>query len=294
MSVSDMVNKDSGSASSTDVIAASASSDVEKPKKKVNYNIDEIFTDIKDVEKDKGLRVLLWGASGVGKTHAALSFPGPIYVIDTDGGIVQNYKYYKDKDIKVVECYDTMPDEVSEDDSIDPFNIDPIYSLEKFDTVTQALAMKKVSGTIIVDTISDIWKWIGTWLDRYSEKSVSAKSGKEYLNRFAWGNANNKYDWIMKRFKETNANIVLIAREKSEYDKEGDMTGNVKFEAQKHSDYHVDYDVHLVKNLIDGKWVREAYIGKSRGADIVEPKIQNFNYDSLMKLLEKYGGDISQ
>ncbi len=263
--------------------------------KKVNYNIDELFTDSETINKTKGIKCLLWGSSGVGKTFAAMTFPQPLYVIDTDGGIANNLKYFKEKKIKIAECYETIteaPTTAAGDSIVEPFNVDPVSSLEKFDTITKALSLSKdiEGGTIIVDTITDIWSWIGTWLNYKTTKQTS-KTGGEYMSRFAWGDANNRYDWIMKRLKKINCNLVMIARSKAVYDPSGNITSENKADAQKKTEYYMDYFIEMKKKFkeVDGKMVAErvALISKSRGLELSNPMVSDFNYNKLKELQEK-------
>ena len=257
--------------------------------KKINYDIDKLFIKAEELEKVKGLRCELWGKSGVGKTFAALSFPKPIYYIDTDGGVTLNMKYYKGKDVKILECYETL-DTVSGDDN-QPFDVDPIKSLEKFDYATKALADNEgLTGTVVIDTITDIWSWIGTWLNRKTEKSVSSK-GTEYMSRFAWGDANNRYDWLMKRLKKMNTNLVVVSRAKSVYDSNGNITAQEQADAQKRTDYYMDFVINMKQRFekVNGKTSskRVGVVNKSRGLNLSDPIIEDFSYDKLKKLIDE-------
>ena len=249
---------------------------------KINYNIDDYFKNANDLQKTKGLHVLLWGGSGVGKTYCSMTFPGPIYMIDTDGGIVSNLKYF-DKDIKVFECSEANTEQPKGKDTIEPFDVDPLVSIEKFDTVTKVLADLNPTGTVVIDTITDIWGWISTWLNHKTEKQTS-KSGSEYMSRFAWGDANNRYDWIMKRLKGLQTNVVLLARAKTVFDSTGNVTAEQKPDAQKRTEYYMDYCIQMSKTISGGDLTRIANVTKSRGADLKNPRITDLSYDKIVSL----------
>lgn len=268
---------------------------IETPEKKVTYDIDSLFKDSKEIISSQRLHCLFWGGPGVGKTYAGLTFPSPIYVIDTDGGTALNLKYFKDKKIVVIEAYEavTNPATTAGGSTLDaPFDVDPLINLEKFDAITKRLSeMPEVKGgTIIIDTITDIWSWIGTWLSHKTAKQVS-KGGSEYMSRFAWGDANNRYDWIMKRLKQLDANLVLIARSKAVYDSTGNITSENKADAQKNTASYVDFFVELKKTFNktnEGmKTERVAVITKSRGMDITDPLVKDFSYQKLRSLIDQ-------
>jgi len=266
----------------------------EPVEKKVTYSIDELFKDASTIADNKGIQCMLWGASGVGKTYAALTFPDPIYVIDTDGGVTSNLRYFKDKKIKLFECFEAVTDapvNAKGEEMDEPFDVDPLISLEKFDMVTKSLIKGDItSGTVVIDTITDIWSWIGTWLNHKSQK-LTAKSGTEYMSRFAWGDANNRYDWIMKRLKQLNCNLVLLARSKAIYDDKGNLTAGSKPDAQKRTEYYMDYFIELKKKYSTNagltKFERTATITKSRGLDLTDPIMKDFNYTKLNELIQK-------
>ena len=261
------------------------------PERKVNYNIDELFKDASEIRSSIGIRCLFWGGTGVGKTYTALTFPGPICVIDTDGGVALNLKYVKDKKVTVVESYETItapPVTQSGEELEEPFDVDPLINLEKFDAITKKIVEEKKfeGGTIVVDTITDIWSWIGTWL-KHKTATQTSKSGNEYMSRFAWGDANNRYDWIMKRLKSLNCNLVLIARSKPIYDSSGNVTAKKQADAQKKTEYYMDFFIEMRKISKEGKIERSAVIEKSRGVDIIDPIVKDLSYAKLKELIDK-------
>ena len=269
----------------------------EQAEKKVTYDIDKLFKDKAEIVKAKGIKVLFWGSAGTGKTYTALTFPGPIHFIDTDGGVALNLKYTGTKEVKIAEIIESAPNDLTDDkgkDVEDKYSYEALVSLEKFDAITKQLESIE-GGTVVVDTITDIWSWIGTWLKVNTAAQVS-KSGNEYLSRFAWGDANNRYDWIMKRLKKLNCNLVLIARSKDVYDGQGNITGKSKADAQKHSEYYVDMFVEFRKAVDPktGKLTtnRQSFITKCRGFDLINPMIENCTYDKIQTKLEEVHGDV--
>ena len=123
-----------------------------------------------------GLKVLAWGEPEVGKTHFALTFPEPVYVVDTDLGVAPLLAKpeFRDKDIRI---YDAVKLDLEKDE------VDPIGSLEMLEKALTALRDVKY-GTIVIDTITDIWQWIGAWLEVVATRRT--QTGQPY--QFEWGN----------------------------------------------------------------------------------------------------------
>ena len=91
-------------------------------------------------------------AREVGKTHFALTFPEPVYVVDTDLGVAPLLAKpeFRGKDIRI---YDAVKLDLENDE------VDPIGSLDMLEKALTALRDVKY-GTIVIDTITDIWQWI--------------------------------------------------------------------------------------------------------------------------------------
>jgi len=117
-----------------------------------------------------GLKVLIFGEPEVGKTHFALTFPEPIFVIDTEFGVAPllSKEPFKNKDIRVFEACQL---------DVDTVEVDPIKSIE---AVEQAItALQRVDkGTIVIDSATDIWQWLVAWLEVVASRRTS--SGQPY------------------------------------------------------------------------------------------------------------------
>ncbi|MGH7900322.1 MAG: hypothetical protein ACRENZ_01150, partial [Thermodesulfobacteriota bacterium] len=79
-------------------------------KPEVANTVDELFVPIKKALQRRGVKAFVWGSYGVGKTHFALSFPEPIYVISTEFGVGQLQKQFPNKDIRIMECNEPYTD----------------------------------------------------------------------------------------------------------------------------------------------------------------------------------------
>jgi len=260
---------------------------------------ENLFVPIKQAQQRNGVKILLWGEFGSGKTYTALSFKAPVYVVSTEFGVTSLGHHFDGKDIRVLECsvpYTDAPKSASGEIDDQPFAIDPVKSLDKLEDATNAL--KEVQeGTIVIDSVSDVWAWLGNWLDYIAKKNVSKGSGKEYMMRTEWQKANAKYRWLMMRLLSRPCNVVLTSRSGPVYDSSGNVTMQTKPKAQQETAYYVDIVAKMEKKDIQdidpktGKITgvrnsRVAVIEKCRFADVGRLEIQDMTYDKLENALK--------
>jgi hypothetical protein len=256
-----------------------------------DLTLESAFKKRDQIDSKKGLKVMVWGAAGVGKSYFGMTFPEPVYVIDTDGGAPQLLEQFPDKDIRIMDITEPYAEKDSKKKKDPLSETDPIVSLLKFDKATWLL--KDVThGTIVLDSVTDIWEWMGAWMDLNADKFT--QSGQ--MMRTEWGKANAKYTWMMKRLTSRPCNLVLTAKHKSVYDDKGKETSQRIFAAQKFTDYIPDVVIHLEKittpsinqvgKIIGTKTERVGTIIKNRFFDDLNTvKIQNPTYELLK---EKY------
>jgi hypothetical protein len=268
--------------SSTELEAALAGSEkkVEVPKP------SEVFKNIDEVEEGEGLKCIVFGKPETGKTYFGLSFPEPIYVISTEFGVKKLRHHFPDKDIKLLECNVPFADKPTDrkGNIIDtPFNTDPETSLKKIEAASFALEQIK-GGTIIIDSASDIWSWLSLYLGNIGERSVSKKTGEEYIRGTEWAKINEAFRILVNRFNSLPCHLVICCREKQ------DLEGNVGIKASKDVDHFVDIVVHLEKipRSIPGQegkftYIRQATIKKCRYQSLNNLQVQDLTFDKLKK-----------
>jgi hypothetical protein len=243
----------------------------------------ELFKNIDDVEEGEGLKVILYGKPESGKTFTALSFPEPIYVISTEYGVKKLRHHYPNKDIKLLECnvpFAAKPTDRKGNLIDTPFNTDPETSLKRIEAASFALEQIK-GGTVIIDSASDIWSWLSLYLGNVGERSVSKKTGEEYIKGTEWAKINEAFRVLVNRFNSLPCHMVLTAREK-EYE------GEVQIKASKDVDHFVDISIHMQKLPRpipgqDGKYtyIRQATVQKCRYQSLNNLEIQDLTFDKL-------------
>ena len=162
-----------------------------------------LFKNIDDVEEGEGLKVLLYGKPESGKTYTALSFPEPLHVLSTEFGVKKLRHHFPDKDIKLLECnvpFAAKPTDRKGNVIDTPFNTDPETSLKRIEAASFALEKIK-GGTVIIDSASDIWSWLSLYLGNVGERSVSKKTGEEYIKGTEWAKINEAFRILVNRFQ---------------------------------------------------------------------------------------------
>lgn len=246
----------------------------------------EIFKNIDEVEEGEGLKCIVYGKPETGKTYLGLSFPTPIYVISTEFGVKKLRHHFPDKDIKLLECNSPFAEKPTDrkGNVIDtPFNTDPETSLKKIEAASFALEKIK-GGTIIIDSASDIWSWLSLYLGNVGERSVSKKTGEEYIKGTEWAKINEAFRILVNRFNSLPCHLVICCREKQ------DLEGNVGIKASKDVDHFVDIVIHLEKipRSIPGQegkytYIRQATIQKCRYQSLNNLQVQDLTFDKLKK-----------
>jgi len=243
-----------------------------------------LFKNIDDVEEGEGLKVLLYGKPESGKTYTALSFPEPIHVLSTEFGVKKLRHHFPDKDIKLLECnvpFAAKPTDRKGNVIDTPFNTDPETSLKRIEAASFALEKIK-GGTVIIDSASDIWSWLSLYLGNVDERSVSKKTGEEYIKGTEWAKINEAFRILVNRFNSLPCHLVITAREKE------DLEGNKMPKASKDVEYFVDISIHMEKMPRpipgqEGKFthIRRATIKKCRYQSMNNLELTDLTFDKL-------------
>lgn len=252
-----------------------------------DFTLETAFKKRDEITNVKGVKALIWGEPGAGKTYFALTFPEPIYVIDTDGGVAQLLKQFEGKDIRIMSITDPYAEKAKKKAKDPLTETDPVVSLQKFDKATWLLKDIK-EGTIVVDGISDIWEWHGAWLDIMADKYT--QSGN--MMRTEWGKANAKYTWMLKRLKSRPCNLVMTAKQKSKFDKQGVELDEKLSATQKFTEYEPDFVIHLKKQRVGNVTQRIGTVTKCRYYDDLSTvNLINPTYDLLK---QKYASKVPE
>jgi hypothetical protein len=247
--------------------------------------IDDLFKPVVDLETVNNIFAAIQGRPKVGKSTFCLSAvaatDGPVYVIDTEGAIALNSQFFpKDQRerifvAQVLQFAGKANNKVNLVDSLDAL-------MEAINKISDAaIAQPEIKGTIIVDSATDIWDWLGIWLDEVADVKRT-KTGA--MPRFEWGKANEKYAEIMYMLKRTGWNVLLTYRSKEACNSEGTPLGYDVPRWQKNTAHWVDLIMEMKND--DRRVIR--FHGGRFGDRL--PDLENPSFGRLIALLEKESG----
>lgn len=210
----------------------------------------------------KRLKALFYGAAGVGKTTASISFP-KVYLIDTEKG-AENEQYIK---------------RISNSGGV-------VFQTSDFDEllkeVRSLLTEKHEYKTLVIDPLTKIY-------DDLMDKSAE-KHGTDFGRHYA--EANKKIKHLLGLLLRLDMNVIITSHAKTEYqtmknDKGKDVMTAVgqTFDCYKKLDYLFDLVIEIQKRKND----RVGIIKKSRIEALPDGETFPFSYDEIAK---RYGREI--
>jgi hypothetical protein len=183
----------------------------------------------------KKLKILIYGASGVGKTLAALTFPRPA-VIDTEGGT----------------------DLYAGRDGIPAFSVLRAKSLTDVETAIKFIQADngKTFETLIIDAITVLY-------DVQKDAAGKAAKKEDEMTPRDWNKVNKRMVNLYNALTNLPVHVVVVAREAELYEGEGLNLKRVGFKADmdKKGVYIFDFIVRM-------KADRSGEVIKSRGVNI--------------------------
>ena len=172
-----------------------------------------------------GIKMLLSGASGSGKTWYALSATKPVAIIDLEGG---SELYHRRKDLF---------GEFTRFSAVTSEDVESIISKLGSDTVYQTIVIDPI--TIYYDLLQEKYQKARADKNKDEDASIAKKD---------WGDIKRHYKGLMTKLRAMPQNIVLIAREK---DISKNINGEqvivgVKEDAERSTEYSFDVVLRLV------------------------------------------------
>jgi len=234
------------------------------------------------------LKIGIHGEEKTGKTRWAMSSSvnyGPTYIIATEPGIRPLARLFPKKDLYFCDVY--------EPDYTGIFEVEASQTLANIDQAVRQireLALKdpKSVGTVVVDSVSDVWKWVQEWMKMEVLKIDKTARVKQ---QWDWGHANNKYQNIIMQLISLPCHVILTAQDREQWAGPGQPTGVYEPRWQKQTGYWVDIIIGL-KKIKDkmGQVHYMAEIEDSRHMDkdlnpIAGKTFENFDFDELVGAL---------
>lgn len=234
------------------------------------------------------LKIGVHGLQKSGKTRFAMSSCinfGPTYIIATEPGIKPLARLFPDKEIYFCEVY--------EPDYTGIFEVEATKTLGNIDQAVRqirkmVLENPKSVGTVVVDSVTDVWKWVQEWMKMEVLKIDKTARVKQ---QWDWGHANAKYQNIIMQLISLPCHVILTAQDREVWAGAGQPTGTYEARWQNQTPFWVDIVIGLKK--IKDKTGRVHYMAEiedSRHMDenlnpIAGKTFENFTFDKLVEAL---------
>ena len=214
----------------------------------------------KSAEKvQKKLKVLVYGESGTGKTMFALSFPGKVAVIDTEGG---------------TELYGGRGD-------VQDFDV---IRTKSYEEVMSAIDFIEADGgktyqTLVVDPITVVYQV----LQEAAAKNSKTRDGG--IDMRGWGVIKTRMNRLYVRLTNLPVHVVVTSRLKESYEQSGSdlVRAGVKPDSEKSTPYLFDIVLRMEKA---GRAYR-AVVEKDR-SNTLGSMVENVSYANLAPIADAH------
>ena len=266
---------------------------------------DDFFKPLEKIKEGEGAKILIFGGPETGKTYFGLSCPGDIVVISTEFGVKKVAHHFEGKKkIYMKECNVPYGDKIVSKKGVEdktPFRVDPIASLQKVEAaanfIKEALdtGRLKPGGTIIIDSLTDIWSWLSIYLDYSADKQIGS-NGQEFMKGNEWTKINEAFRTLVNKFNILPMHVVFTCRLRRTLDRDGNMKQPDTFKAAKEANHFVDIVLHAEKIPIETPGQKNKYtygrvttIEKCRQQSMNNLEITDCTFDSLKEAFTKVG-----
>lgn len=257
----------------------------QKPKQEIKPIQFQKLTSEMTIQK---LKIGIHGLPKSGKTRWAMSSclkHGPTYIIATEPGIRPLARLFPKGEMYFCEVY--------EPDYTGIFEVEASKTLANIDQAVRqiremAIKEPKTVGTVVVDSVSDVWKFVQEWMKM---EVLKIDKTARVRQQWDWGHANSKYQNIIMQLISLPCHVILTAQDREEYTGPGQPAGSFVPRWQKQTPYWVDIVIGL-KKMKDkvGQVHYMAEIEDSRHMDqnlnpIAGKTFENFDFDMLVEAL---------
>ena len=214
--------------------------DKQKPEAK-EAEVPVTFQKLSAAEPIRYLKIAVHGQPKSGKTRFSLTAPGPVYVIATEPGLRPLIRLFPDKEIYFTDVYEVDPTGV--------FEVEPTKTLAKIDGAVRLIRQKVIAnpaevGTVVVDSVTDVWKWVQEWMKMDILKIDKTARVRQ---QWDWGYANSKYQNIIMQLLSLPTHLIVTAQDKEQYAGPGQGSGIYTPRWMGQTPYWVDIVMGLVK-----------------------------------------------
>ena len=248
----------------------------EEMKEEVQQVKEIKFKTLKEMKENRGIKILSYGNFSSGKTHFALSSEKPLFIIDTENGASPLADKFPDA--KVLNISNMDNNNIEEKDEVNNFQ-------NYIDTIDYLCSLPDEEvGTIVIDSISDIWEWAQAYC-----KIKIFKIGIEdrLKQQWDWGIINKAYLKPLKKLINKNCNVIITARESEVYAGAGKPSGIFEPKCQKKTPYWLDIVLYHQIKFINRKIQFQVKINKCRqNGELIGKIIADPTVNKIKKLIQ--------
>ncbi len=242
------------------------------------------------------LKVALHGQAKTGKTRFCMSSCesfGPTYIIATEPGIFPLSRLFPNKEIFFVKNQFNEP-------TVYEMNPEEIFEIEVYRTLGNISdAVKKIRklvladptkvGTVVLDSVTDVWKWVQEWMKL---EILKIDRNARVKNQYDWGPANLKYENIIMQLISLPCHVIFTGQDKEQYSGPYAPTGEFVARWQNQTGFKVDVVMSMRKTKDKfGKIQFEGEIEDIRHMDeslksLAGTTIPNPDFNKLVELIK--------
>lgn len=259
--------------------------DIGEPSK---FDPTSVFKPAIEIEQVDSIFMSIYGDAGTGKSHFALTAKPPIYVLDTEMStpiLIKQLPAELQKKVFVVNLLEYAGD-ISHGVSKDINNniLDAIYG------IVGGLVEAKCNdggekGTIVIDSMSDVYGWLQNWLFNLPDLKIIEKTGD--MMPTEWARLDKKWKELFLMIRKSGWNVVLTFKPKVKWiDKKPSDEKEAKW---KSGSLH-EFDLHVEIDRID-KNEHTITVKKTRfGDETYYIKLTNPTWYTLRDYLSEKSG----
>jgi hypothetical protein len=219
------------------------------------------------------VKALIYGAPGVGKTYLALTSPGKIAVVDTEGGTA----FYADRvGDKGLSAFDVLP-------------------TKTFAQVEQAVSFLRANPgmyeTLVIDPVTVLYETLQEAAQ--SRRAQQRNDPDADIDMLGWQRIKRSYKRLMTDLVNLPLHVICVARERDMEEERGERRVKIgwKPDAEKSTAYYFDVVVRLVPAKDGG---RIAIVEKDRtGTHGLNAQLANPTFARLFAAAIKAGANAS-
>lgn len=234
------------------------------------------FRNLSDSKENRGIKILSYGNFSTGKTHFGLSSKAPVYIIDTENGASPLADKFPNA--KVINICSVEGEDTDEKDEVRNFE-----NYQEAINYLNKLPDNEV-GTIIVDSLSDIWAWAQAYA---KTKIFKIPIEERFKQQFDWAVPSSMLRKTIQKLINKNCDIIFTAREDEIYEGAGKPAGRFKPNVQKKVPYMVDIVLYHEVKFINKMMSFQAKIEKCRQkGELVGKIVENPTIEKIKEMIK--------